>query len=70
MVLEYSQLLKTLRTFYFVSLEALKMYCAIRANPIIASTDAMIARLSTLRTGLIAGTNKCDFRDHKSNRIT
>ena len=26
--------------------------------------------LSTLRTDLIAGTNKCDFRDHKSNRIT
>ena len=24
----------------------------------------------TLRTGLIAGTNKCDFRDHKSNRIS
>ena len=23
-----------------------------------------------LTTGLIAGTNKCDFRDHKSNRIT
>ena len=43
MVLEYSQLLKMLRTFYFVSLEALKMYCAIHANP---STDAMIARLS------------------------
>ena len=24
----------------------------------------------TLKTGLIADTNKCDFRDHKSNRIT